>query len=64
MNNQVHQAIVPIADLSPLFFDQTCWLNSGIASRVNNVEFMMANLSLTLSLTLKWPEKIKPKNIL
>jgi hypothetical protein len=52
MNNQVHQAIVAKADFSPLLFDQTGWLHSGIASIVNNVKFMMANLSLTLSSTL------------
>jgi hypothetical protein len=64
----MHQAIVPMADFSHLLFDQAGWLHSGIASMVNNVELMRANLSctqyLTLPLTLKWPEKIKPKDIL
>ena len=64
MNNPMHQDIVPMVDLSHLSFDQAGWLHPSIASMVNNVEFMMANLSLPLSLTLKWPEKIKPKAIL
>jgi len=64
MNNPMHQAIVPMVDFSDLFFDQAGWLHPGIASMVNNVEFMMANLSLPLSLTLKWSETIKHKAIL
>ena len=76
MNNPMHQAIVPMVDFSDLFFDQAGWLHPGIASMVNNVEFMMANLSFTQSLTqpltlplpgsltLKWSETIKHKAIL
>lgn len=48
VSNEVGHGIVPMGELSRQFVDQAGWLHQAIAKIVNNVEFVMAGLPLTL----------------
>lgn len=48
VSNEVGHGIVPLGELSRQFVDESGWLHQAIATKVQQVEFIMAGLALTL----------------
>ena len=59
VSNEVGHGIVPMGELSRQFVDQAGWLHQAIASIADNVEFVMAGLSLTLKSAEKTNNKVQ-----